>query len=74
MDNVVRLEHNHEVVGVLKKIRSGHGKITLTFAIKKLVEIPDEPGLKKNLQRHIEEKIGILHVDDHFSIRKIGVR
>lgn len=68
---ILQLESNQEIIGILKKIQYNNGKILLTFIIKKVVEIPVNLGLKKLLRKHIGEKIGILHVEGRYLVRKI---
>lgn len=65
------LEPNREIIGILKKIYSKNGKMLLTFIVKKRIEIPDNPKLKEVLKQHIGYKIGILHMDGRFLVRKI---
>lgn len=67
----IQLESDQEIIGILKKIQHSNGKILLTFIVKKLVEIPDDSDLKELLKQHIGDKIGILHVEGKFLVRKI---
>ena len=67
----MKLEPDREIIGILKKIYSRNGKMLLTFIVKKKVEIPDDLELKEALKQYIGSKIGVLHVDDRFFVRKI---
>jgi hypothetical protein len=65
------LGNNTEIIGRLTKIKQENNQNILVFSFLKEIEIPIEAISKKKLDTLVGERIGILHCQDHYKIRKI---
>jgi len=66
----MRLEENHEVVGVLSKVKSNEQHIKLDFTIHKTYEIPIDAISEKALQDMVGARVGVFNCNGDYRVRR----
>jgi len=69
----VILKDGYEVIGTLDVIESDGKQHKLSFTIMRTVEIPASSIPLDKLHEFVGLRIGILHLDNKFKIRKISI-
>lgn len=68
----MKLEPNHEIVGVISNIHDeNNGYTRITFSLLKEIELPKEAIPKEKLKSLIGKRIGLLNLSGDYRIRKI---
>jgi len=65
------LEKNHEVLGVVRDVIVGEDEIKIIFAMDREIEVPKSAFSHDELQKFIDEKIGIIRIGDTYRLRRI---
>ncbi len=69
----VILKDGYEVIGTLDSIQSDGKQYKLLFTVMKTIKIPASSIPLDKLHEFVGLRIGILHLDNKFKIRKISI-
>ena len=67
----MKLEANHEIVGILLKVKVEEDQIKLKFSIMKDIELPKEAFSYQQLHDLMDKHIGILNLNGTYLIRQV---
>jgi hypothetical protein len=65
------MKSNHEIVATLKKIEVKDDCFKLLFAMDREIEVPKSAFSHDELEKFIDEKIGIIRIGDTYRLRRI---
>ncbi len=69
--NPIKLEANHEIVGILSKVKVEEDQIKLKFSIMKDIDLPKEAFSYQQLQGLVDKRVGILNLNGAYKIRQV---
>jgi len=68
-----KLKENHEVVGrLISIIEENDGHAGLIFSTMKKIEIPTSKTKHMKLKEQVGKRIGLIHLDGEYKIRRIS--
>jgi len=67
----LQLKRNHEIVGVVRDIIIDKDEVRIIFAIDTEIELPKSGAPKEITRKIINQRIGIINIDNKYSFRRI---